>query len=290
MGGGGFCVPFLWNFFCCIPFFSPVVSRPSREGCQFTCLSLRLVALLRSCHITCCVQPADNLKPGTLGLAFWRESALSLSLFLASSSSFWFAPTVQVVLYHFFFTILTRIFFFFVVVPLILSAYIPVRSDIWCQAGHAHEPTGHGPILFPFFLFCLFLNYGYFTTFKTQQDSLNLVLTWLHLLSLFCWCCCVILYSLFSSLKHLTNQITNCPATDTMGTNSIGMHTFKQSHKNTTVSLIFFFFFIIFLFIVFSFLFALLFFCFLLKFCENFFFFFSIFTDRLKIWREFKTA
>lgn len=51
------------------------------------------------------------------------------------------------------------------------------------------------------------------------------------------------------------------------------MHTFKQSHKNTTVSLIFFFFFIIFLFIVFSFLFALLFFCFLLKFCENFFFF-----------------
>jgi hypothetical protein len=37
----------------CIPFFFLLVSGPSREGCQFTCLSLRRVALLWSCHITC---------------------------------------------------------------------------------------------------------------------------------------------------------------------------------------------------------------------------------------------
>lgn len=146
----------------------------------------------------------------------------------------------------------------------------------WTSA-RANRPRAHS-LSFPFFLFCLFLNYGYFTTFKTQQDSLNLVLTWLHLLSLFCWCCCVILYSLFSSLKHLTNQITNCPATDTMGTNSIGMHTFKQSHKNTTISLISFFFY--YYFLIYRLLFLVcpsLFFCFLLKFCENFFLFFHFY-------------
>lgn len=156
MGGGGFCVPFLWNFFCCIPFFSPVVSRPSREGCQFTCLSLRLVALLRSCHITCCVQPADNLKPGTLGLAFWRESALSLSLFLASSSSFWFAPTVQVVLYHFFFTILTRLFFFSSSFLLFYPPIFPYVVTFDAKLDMRTSQQATGPFSFLFFFFAFF--------------------------------------------------------------------------------------------------------------------------------------
>lgn len=74
---GGFCISFFWNFFFCIP--SLLVDHRKR-AVSLTCLSLRLVALLRSCHITCCVQPADNLKPGTWGPAFWREFALSLSV------------------------------------------------------------------------------------------------------------------------------------------------------------------------------------------------------------------
>jgi hypothetical protein len=83
MRWGVLCFILVWNFFSLNFLFSLLVSGPSREGCQFTCLSLRRVALLWSCHITCWVEPADNLKPGTRGPWVLTGILLSLSLFLS---------------------------------------------------------------------------------------------------------------------------------------------------------------------------------------------------------------
>lgn len=207
----------------CIPFFFLLVSGPSREGCQFTCLSLRRVALLWSCHITCWVEPADNLKPGTRGPGSWRESLL----FSRSSCS-------SVKLCRLSLTIFIsphRPFFPSCLFPSLFAR--PYSRTQWHLMPSRTRARAKGPILFSHLFLSFFfspLAYCiYLTTFKTQQDSLNLVLTRLHLfvlslpllLLLFLW---VVLFFIlfFSSLKHLTNQITNCPETDTMGTKQHG--------------------------------------------------------------------
>ena len=172
----------------------------------------------------------------------------------------------------------------------------PYSRTQWHLMPSRTRARAKGPILFShlflsFFFFplayCMYL-----TTFKTQQDSLNLVLTRLHLfvlslpllLLLFLWV--VLFFTLFfSSLKHLTNQITNCPETDTMGTNSIGMYTLKQSHKTRNRLFFVSSFSFRFLFIILSSSFLLL-----LEFGDNisgFFFLllFSFFIDMLlKLW------
>lgn len=183
----------------CIPFFFLLVSGPSREGCQFTCLSLRRVALLWSCHITCWVEPADNLKPGTRGPGSWRESLL----FSRSSCS-------SVKLCRLSLTIFIsphRPFFPSCLFPSLFAR--PYSRTQWHLMPSRTRARAKGPILFSH-LFLSFFSPLWHIVYISQHLRHNRTLWiwyWLDYICLCyrcrcCYCCfCGLYYSLFSSFR-----------------------------------------------------------------------------------------
>ena len=225
-------------------------------------------------------------NPERAGHGSWRESC-SLSLFL--SVVLCYGSTLQVVPYHFYSSSSSSSFFFpsclsSISFLLHLPAHIPGRIDTWCQAGRARAK---GPVPFSHLFLSLFPPYTLWISQHLRHNRTLWIWYWLDYICLryrcrCCYCCFVVVLFFilfFPSLKHLTNQITNCPETDTMGTNSIGMHTLKQSHK--TQSRLFLSSFL-FIFIICRLLF---FFCWnSLRIFLSFFPFFFI--DRFKIYRR----
>lgn len=138
-----------------------------------------------------------------------------------------------------------------------MPAHIPVRSDTWCQAGRTGRARAHGPIpqlgmSWP--ILCPSHNIRHNGNSISPFDSLTLLTLyiryWLdyiqrYVLLLFIFLFFPTFVLFFLSLKHLTNQITNCPEQTQRASRTTEecTHLYSRTHTHTHTAFLFFYFF-----------------------------------------------